>query len=108
MGGRMSKLFAEMSNRLARAMGSHWALIVAASLVVIGLVTVGVDDTNIAISVVTLMMVFVLQNTQNRDSAALHLKLDEIIQHLEGARNEIAGVEGLSKEELEDLRRPEG
>lgn len=64
-------------------MGSRWAFVIAAILVTVGLLTVGVEDTNIAISVVTLM-VFVLQNTRNRDSAALHLKLDEIITHLEG------------------------
>ena len=57
-------------------MGSHWAFVPAAILVVVGLFTVGVEDTNIAISVVTLLMVFVLKNTQNRDSAALHLKMD--------------------------------
>jgi len=55
-------------------MGSHWAFVIAAILVAVGLLTVGVEDTNIEISVVTLLMVFVLQNTQNRDSAALHLK----------------------------------
>jgi low affinity Fe/Cu permease len=55
-------------------MGSHWAFVIAAILVAVGLLTVGVEDTNIEISVVTMLMVFVLQNTQNRDSAALHLK----------------------------------
>ena len=80
----------------------------AAILVLVGLLTVGVEDTNIAISVVTLLMVFVLQHTQNRDSAALHLKLDEIITHLEGPRDELAGVESKSHEEIEELRVEEG
>ena len=53
-------------------------------------------------------MVFVLQNTQNRDSAALHLKLDEIITHVEGPRDELAGVESKSREEIEELRVEEG
>jgi low affinity Fe/Cu permease len=104
MGGRISKVFSVFSNWLANWMGSHWAFLVAAVLVLVGLLTVGVEDTNIAISVVTLLMVFILQNTQNRDSAALHLKLDEIITHLHGPRDELAGVESKSHEEIEDLR----
>src|SRR6187200_1415950 len=103
MSGRVSKFFSTFSNWLAKWMGSHWAFVGAAILVLIGLLTVGVEDTNIAISVVTLLMVFVLQNTQNRDSAALHLKLDEIITHLEGPRDELAGVESKSHEEIEEL-----
>jgi hypothetical protein len=52
--------------------------------VVIGLVAFRVDRTNIPISIATLLMVFILQNSQNRDAAALHVKLDEVITHLEG------------------------
>jgi hypothetical protein len=52
--------------------GSHWTFAIVAVLVVVSLVTIGVQDTNLAISIATLLMVFVLQNTQNRDSAALH------------------------------------
>ena len=108
MSGGVSKFFSTFSNWLAKWMGSHWAFVGAAILVGVGLLTVGVEDTNIAISVVTLLMVFVLQNTQNRDSAALHLKLDEIITHLEGARDELSGVESKSHEEIEELRVEEG
>jgi low affinity Fe/Cu permease len=48
-------------------------------------------------------MVFVLQNTQNRDSAALHLKLDEVVRVEPEARDDVQGVESKSKEEIEDL-----
>jgi low affinity Fe/Cu permease len=99
-----SKFFSEFSNWLAKWMGSHWAFVAAAVLVVLSLALFGVDDTNIAISIATLLMVFVLQNTQNRDSAALHLKIDEVITHLHGPRDEIAGIESKSHEELEELR----
>jgi len=47
--------------------------------------------------------VFVLQNTQNRDSAALHLKLDEIVRALEGARDDVRGVESRSEPEIREL-----
>jgi hypothetical protein len=49
-------------------------------------------------------MVFILQNSQNRDSAALHVKLDEIITHLEGPRDDVAGIEVKSHNEIEELQ----
>jgi len=50
------------------------------------------------------LMVFLIQNTQNRDSAALHLKLDELIRVSESARNKLLDLEGLSEAELEHLK----
>ncbi len=104
MARSVSKVFARLSDWLSKWMGSHWAFLVAAVLVAIGLLTFGVNDTNIGISIVTLLMVFVLQNTQNKDSAALHLKLDEIITHLAGPRDEVAGVQVKSPEEIQALQ----
>ena len=72
--------FADFSTLVARWTGNHWAFLVAAALVVASLLLFGVEVTNIAISIGTLLMVFILQNTQNRDSAALHLKLDEMVR----------------------------
>ena len=92
-----------MASLLSKWMGTPWALFVAALLVVIGLVAFGVDRTNIAISIATLLMVFILQNSQNRDAAALHVKLDEVITHLEGPRDDVAGIETKSHEEIEEL-----
>jgi low affinity Fe/Cu permease len=100
----ISGFFSRFSNWLAKWMGSHWAFVIAAFAVLIGLAFFGVDKTNIAISVATLLMVFILQNTQNRDSAALQLKVDEIITHLEGPRDKIAGAESKTHEEIEELR----
>ena len=68
----------------------------------------GVEITNIGISVVTLLMVFVLQNTQNRDSAALHLKLDEVVRVEPEARDDVRGVESKSEEEIKELHVEEG
>jgi low affinity Fe/Cu permease len=100
----ISGFFARFANWLAKWMGSHWAFVIAAIAVVIGLISFGVDRTNIGISVATLLMVFILQNTQNRDSAALQLKMDEIITHLEGPRDDIAGVETKTHEEIDAMR----
>lgn len=97
------RFFSTFSNEVARWTGSHWAFLVAAFLVVVSLAAFGIELTNIAISVVTLLMVFVLQNTQNRDSAALHLKLDEIVRALEGARDDVRGVESKSEPEIREL-----
>ena len=104
MARRTSRLFASLATWLSKWMGSHWAVVIAAALVVVGLAFFGLDDTNIAISIATLLMVFILQNSQNRDSAALHVKLDEIITHLEGPRDDVAGIEAKSHEEIEELQ----
>src|SRR5256885_8589631 len=58
---------------------------------------------NTATTVVTFLMVFLIQNTQNRDARALHLKLDEVIRALNSARNEMINIETLSDTELEHL-----
>ena len=65
------------------------------------------QTTNLAISVVTLLMVLVLQNTQNRHSAALHLKLDEVVRAEPEARDEIRGVESRPEREIRELTREE-
>ena len=101
----MNTFFTAFSNFLAKWLGSHWAFAIATVLVGVGLVVAGLDATNISISVATLLLALIIQNTQNRDSAALHLKLDEVITHLAGARDEVAGVESKGEDEIEELRR---
>jgi low affinity Fe/Cu permease len=58
---------------------------------------------NTATTIVTFLMVFLIQNTQNRDARAIHLKLDEIIRSIRHAHNEMIDIEKLSDEELETL-----
>jgi low affinity Fe/Cu permease len=58
---------------------------------------------NTATTVVTFLMVFLIQNTQNRDAKAMHLKLDELIRAIKNARNELVDLEDLSDEELKKL-----
>jgi low affinity Fe/Cu permease len=60
---------------------------------------------NTGTTIVTFLIVFLIQNTQNRDAKALHLKLDELIFHLKGPRNRLLNVEDLSDDELERLHR---
>ena len=101
---KVSTYFSTWSNWLSKWTGSHWAFSIAAIAVAVSLTLVGIEKTNIAISVVTLLMLFILQNTQNRDSAALHVKLDEVITHLQGPRDKMAGIESKTDEEIEELR----
>ena len=87
----ISTYFSSLASWLSRWTGSHWAFAIAAVAVVGSLSLFGIERTNIAISVVTLLMLFILQNTQNRDSAALHVKLDEAITHLTGPARRSGG-----------------
>jgi low affinity Fe/Cu permease len=69
----------------------------------------GYSDTwqlviNTGTTIVTFLMVFLIQNTQNRDSQAIHVKLDELIRAKKGARNSLLNLEDLSDDELEQLR----
>lgn len=104
---RLDRFFTEFSNWVAKYTGSHWTFTIVAILVIVSLLFAGVEITNISISIVTLLMVFVLQNTQNRDSAALHLKLDEIVRAEPEARDDVRGVESKSEDEIRELSREE-
>jgi low affinity Fe/Cu permease len=102
---RIDGVFSAFASSVAKWVGSHWAFVVAAVLVIVGLLTMDVEETNLAISIVTLLMVLVLQNTQNRDSAALHLKLDEVVRAEPEARDEIRGAESRPAREISELMR---
>jgi low affinity Fe/Cu permease len=70
---------------------------------------VGFSDTwqlviNTGTTIVTFLMVFLIQNTQNRDTEALHIKLDELIRATQGAHNALLDLEELTQEELDDFR----
>lgn len=59
---------------------------------------------NTATTIITFLMVFLIQNTQNRDAQAIHLKLDELIRSIKDARNTLIDVEDLSEEDLQQLQ----
>lgn len=98
------KVFTEFATLIAKYTGSPWAFLLAAAAVVVSLVLFGVEITNIGISIVTLLMVFVIQNTQNRDSFGTHAKLDELVVETSGARNELAHIEDKTEGEINEAR----
>lgn len=91
--------------------GSKWAFALAVASIVFWAVTgpyFHYSDTwqlvvNTATTVVTFLIVFLIQNTQNRDARAIHLKLDEIIRAIRAANNGMINIEALSDEELQVL-----
>lgn len=109
----MRDFFRRVAKGIAAAIGSPYAFSLALLGVVVWAVlgpVFGYSDTwqlviNTSTTIITFLVVFMIQNTQNRDSKALHLKLDELIRALEGARNGLIDSEDLSDEELERLEK---
>jgi low affinity Fe/Cu permease len=99
----VSDAFRIFARRSSMVLGSAWAFASAILTIVIwGLTgpTFHYSDTwqliiNTGTTIVTFLMVFLIQNTQNRDAKAVHLKLDEVIRALKGARNELIDLENL-------------
>src|SRR5437868_2300786 len=108
----MSEAFRKFSSKVSEATGSAWAFLVAVAIIVIWAVTgplfhfsdVWQLVINTGTTIITFLMVFLIQNTQNRDSTAVHLKLDELIRSVQTARNEMVGLEDLSDADLDALQ----
>ena len=96
----------------ANELGSPWLFVVNVLLILLWLATgpfADFSDTwqlvvNTATTVFTYLAVFLIQNTQNRDAKAVHLKLDELISSIQGARNRLVDLQSLSDQELEELQ----
>jgi low affinity Fe/Cu permease len=105
--------FGKVATRVSDAMGSVWAFSVALLVILAWIVTgpiFGFSDTwqlviNTGTTIVTFLMVFLIQNTQNRDAKATELKLDELIRAIGDARNEMIGAEAEPEELLERQKR---
>jgi low affinity Fe/Cu permease len=103
--------FRVFAHRSSVMLGSAWAFTGAALVILVWILTgptFHFSDTwqliiNTATTVITFLMVFLIQNTQNRDAKAMQLKLDELIRALKSARNELVDLEDLSDEELKKL-----
>jgi low affinity Fe/Cu permease len=109
----MKTAFHKFAAMAADAMGSSWAFLVALAAVILW-AALGphyhYSDTwelviNTGTTIVTFLMVFLIQHTQNRDTRALHLKLDELLRAVKGARTGLVNLEALSDEDLAQLQR---
>jgi low affinity Fe/Cu permease len=96
-------MFEKIACAAAEYAGSPYAIGVSAVALFLLWLVVGLDVTNIAISIVSLILLFLLQTSQNRDGAAIQAKLDELILS-SNARNEYAGLDRQPKEEIESAR----
>lgn len=103
--------FQTFATRVSFWVGTRWSF-AAAILIIVVWAALGplfhYSDTwqlvvNTATTIVTFLMVFLIQNTQNRDARALHLKLDEVIRSIRQARNEMIDIENLSDDELDAM-----
>lgn len=107
-----SSLFTRFAKATSRVTGRPVAFAVAVAALAVWAVSgplFGFSDTwqlviNTGTTIITFLMVFLIQNTQNRDSEALHVKLDELIRATRGAHNALLDLEELEEEELDKIR----
>ncbi len=112
-GDKTAHSFSHFSARVAEIMGSGTAFLMAVLVVIVWGVTgpyFHYSDSwqlviNTSTTIITFLMVFLIQNTQNRDARALQLKLNEIIRSIGSAHNEMINIEKLSDDDLEELAR---
>lgn len=108
----MKQHFARAASQVAVLAGSWWVFLLALLIVVVWAVSGPLfhfSDTwqlviNTGTTIVTFLMVFLIQNSQNRDAQAIQLKLDELIRAVADASNQLIDVEDLSEDELENLK----
>ena len=118
----MHEFFRKIARRTSDKVGSPWAFALAVAVIIVWAVSGPIfrfSDTwqlviNTGTTILTFLMVFLIQNTQNRDAHAIHLKLDELIKAIDTARNELIDIEEdqdevltkLDSEYREDRRKP--
>src|SRR5690349_15831236 len=108
---RVARFFASVANTTSQAAGRASTFILASAVIVVWGISGPLfkfSDTwqlviNTGTTIVTFLMVFLIQNSQNRDSAAIQVKLDELIR-VSAARNSLVGIEHLTDDEIEELR----
>ncbi len=107
----MNNFFRKFASRTSELVGSSWAFILAVVVLIIWAATgpmFGYSNTwqliiNTGTTIVTFLMVFLIQNTQNRDAKGIHLKLDELIKATRGASNTMIDLDKLSDEQMKQL-----
>ena len=108
----MNEVFHRLAVRVSSVVGSPKVFLLALVIIIVWAFTgpiFGFSDTwqliiNTGTTIVTFLMVFLIQNTQNRDSKAMHLKLDELIRGVKGARNDLVDLEEMTDKELDELQ----
>ena len=108
----MDRFFTRIATRIANAVGQPLAFITALTIILVWAVTGPIFDysdtwqliINTATTIVTFLMVFLIQNSQNRDAAAMQAKLDELIRALVAARGQFIGIEHLTDRQIEQIR----
>ena len=109
----MQDVFRVFARRASEVLGTAWSFVIAIAVIVIWATTGRIFDysdtwqliINTGTTIVTFLMVFLIQNTQNRDSKSVNLKLDELIRAVGGARNHMVDLERLSDQELVELQK---
>jgi len=109
----VNELFRKFAHRTSEVTGSSWAFIFAVTIIIVWAFTgplFGYSDTwqlviNTGTTVITFLMVFLIQNTQNRQDKAIQLKLDELLKGVKGARTSLVDLEDLTDKELEELQK---
>jgi low affinity Fe/Cu permease len=109
----VNEAFRRFSARASNMVGSSWAFLLATAIILAWAITgplFGFSNTwqliiNTGTTVVTFLMVFLIQNTQNRDARAIHLKLDELIKGVKGARTNLVDLEDMTDDELDALQK---
>jgi low affinity Fe/Cu permease len=110
--GVMKAKFSALAEQVANAVGSHWAFLIAALTVVIWAATgplFGYSDTwqlviNTGTTIVTFLMVFLIQNTQNRQTRVMALKLDELLRAGKDARTAFVNLDHMTDDELQEVQ----
>ena len=108
----MDRFFAALSHRVASWAGQPLAFILSSAVVLVWVATGPIfnySDTwqlviNTGTTIVTFLMVFLIQNAQNRDGSAIQAKLDELIRAVDNARNDFIGIEHLTEAELQRIK----
>ncbi len=109
----LNKQLNKFTSWFTAKLGRAWATILAILLIVvwlIGLPIMGLSDTyqlviNTTTTIITFIMVFAIQNTQNRDNSAIHIKLDRILQSTKADTSDLYNIESLTDKELEKMQK---
>ena len=109
---RTTSRFGRLARLTAHAMGQPAAFATALAIIILWAISgpiFGFSDTwqliiNTGTTIITFLMVFIIQNTQNRDAEAMHIKLDELIRAMDQAQNALLNLEELEEDDLERIR----